>query len=113
MVVKKSCGKIFGADLTASERKAMEMEIRRQMAEIDRNNLREIDAIILWELHEQLGLGPERMKRFYRGFHKSLQKLLDRYEMEEIDQVWLCTQMLKDYGIDLDELAKECEYEQN
>lgn len=111
MIVKKSCGNIFGADLTAAERKAMEIEIRKQVAEFDRNNLREIDAIILWELHIQLGLGPERMKRFYKGFHKSIRELLERYELDDNDQVWLCTQMLKDYGIDLEEWMKEVDHE--
>ena len=109
MIVKKSCGKIFGVDLTATERKAMEMEIKRQMAEFDQKNLREIDAIILWELHEQFGFGPKRLKQFYQSFHERIKELINRYELEDSDAAWLCTQKLKDVeGIDLDEWAKEC-----
>ena len=41
MKVKKSGGKIFGADLTVAERKALNMEIKRQIAEYDRKNKKE------------------------------------------------------------------------
>lgn len=47
MRIKKAAGKIFGADLTAAERKAMNMEIERQLAEYTRAHGLEIDAIIL------------------------------------------------------------------
>ena len=33
MRIKKFGGKVFGADLSANERKAMNMEIQRQLAE--------------------------------------------------------------------------------
>ena len=56
MQIKKAGGKIFGASLTAAEQKAMNMEIQRQLVEYDRKNELELDAIILWELHTQLGL---------------------------------------------------------
>lgn len=36
MRVKKAGGKVFGAVLTAAERKAMDMEINRQIVEADR-----------------------------------------------------------------------------
>lgn len=55
MQIKKAGGKIFGASLTAAEQKAMNMEIQRQLVEYDRKNELELDAIILWELHTQLG----------------------------------------------------------
>lgn len=107
MLIKKSAGKIFGADLTASERKAMEMEIKRQMAEYDRKNIMEIDALILWELHEQLGFGEKRLKQFYDAFNERFYELIRRYEMEDSDGVWLCTKKLKDLGIDLEAWEKE------
>lgn len=50
MQIKKSRGKVFGASLTSAEKKAMDMEIQRQLIEYDRKNAREIDAIVLWEL---------------------------------------------------------------
>ena len=51
MRVKKVGGKVYGADFTAAERKAMNLEIERQLAEYSRKHANEIDAIILWQLH--------------------------------------------------------------
>ena len=108
MVVKKSNGKIIGVHLTSAEKKAMDMEIRRQIAEYDRKNYREIDAVILWQLHVQLGFGVTRLKKFYNDFGPALCQLIDRYEMDSEEGPWLCTQKLKDeLGIDLDEWEKE------
>ena len=107
MRVKKAFGKILGADLSSAEKKAMQIEIHRQIAEYDRNNLNEIDAVILWTLHEEYGWGRIRLKRFYKSVNTAIRKLLDRYEMDDSDSVWLCTYKLKEYGIDLDEWEKE------
>lgn len=103
MLVKKSGGKILGIRLNASERRAMETEIRKEFADYDRNNAMEIDALVLWVLHEVFGFGPTRLKRFHDTFVCELQELLRRYEMEECDQVWLCTHMLREYGINIEE----------
>ena len=101
MVIKKSGGKIFGASLTTAEQKAMDMEIRRQIAELDAKNDKEIDAIILWILHHKFGFGEIRLKRFHDNFIPEIKALIDRYEMEECDDAWLCTRMLKEDGIDI------------
>lgn len=107
MRIKKAAGNIFGADFTAAERKAIDMEIQRQLAEYDRKNMREIDAIFLWVLHEKLGLGHRRLKEFYNSFYAEMAELIRRYELEDTDNVWLCTYKLKEYGIDLEEWEKE------
>ena len=39
MQIKKSGGRVYGAILTNSEKKAMKMEIRRQLAEMDNQNI--------------------------------------------------------------------------
>lgn len=53
MQLKKAGGKVYGAVLTAAEKKAMDLEIQRELAEYDRKHIAEIDATILWVLHEQ------------------------------------------------------------
>lgn len=58
MIVKKAGGKIYGAQLTAAERKAMNIEINKQIAENEHKHMMEVDALVLWELHVQLGFGP-------------------------------------------------------
>ena len=55
MRIKKAGGKVFGAVLTAAERKAMDMEINRQIVEADRRYADDIDAMVLYTLHVHLG----------------------------------------------------------
>jgi len=107
MFIKKANGNIFGAVLTAAEQKAMNIEIQKGLAEYDKKHALEIDAIILWELRNQLGFGPKRLKRFYKNFSLALANLTKRYELEDQDNVWICTQKLKEYGIDVEEWDKE------
>lgn len=102
MRVKKAGGRVFGAELTAAEKKAMDMEIKRQLAEYDRKHAIEIKAITLWVLHEQLGFGEKRLKRFHDGFDAEVKALLERYQMDAEDDVWLCTRKLKEAGIDIE-----------
>ena len=70
MQVKKAGGKVYGAVLTAAEKKAMDLEIQRELAEYDRKHIAEIDATILWVLHEQFGL--RRLPRPYQRIGQPL-----------------------------------------
>lgn len=107
MVVKKLGGKVYGADFTAAEKKAIDLEIQRELAEYERKHINETDALVLYVLHEVFGFGAKRLKVFYERFDPELQKLLDRYEMDVSDETWLCTRKLKEIGIDIEEWAKE------
>lgn len=107
MIVKKSGGQIFGAHLTAAERKAMNLEIQRQLAEYDLKHELEIEALILWTLHDQFGFGPTRLKRFYDRFNSAVKALVSRYELEDTDDIWLCTHKLKEIGVDLENWSKK------
>ena len=62
MIVKKAGGKVYGADLTAAERKAMNIEIQKQLAEYTRKHALEIEWRFLWYLHEEYGFGLRRLK---------------------------------------------------
>jgi hypothetical protein len=105
--VKTAFGKIFGARLTASEQKAMDIEIKKQLAEWSRIHELEIEAMILWQLHEQFGFGPVRLKRFHKKFSENMDNLVARYQIADEDQAWLCTYKLDKYGIDLEEWSSE------
>jgi len=105
MFIKKSGGKIFGATLTSAERKAMNIEIEKQLAEYDRKHAIEIYAMLLWQLHEQLGFGKKRLERFFSNFVPAYEDLINRYEMdEESEVVWLFTYKLKELDVDVEEL---------
>lgn len=85
----------------------MDIEIKRQLAEYERAHQLELDAIILWVLHNQLGFGKKRLKRFYDEFASTVQELLKHYEMDSEDQSWLCTHKLKERGINIKDWQKE------
>lgn len=107
MKVKKTGGRVFGGVMSAAEKKAMDMEIQRQLAEYDQKHLAEIDAMILWVLHEQFGFGAKRLRRYYDAFRNAIDSLVDRYQMDKSDDIWLCTQMLKQIGVDIEEWHRE------
>jgi hypothetical protein len=107
MIIKKSGKTIFGAELTNAEQKAMEIEIRRQLADYTRKYRKELLAVVLWELRTQLGFGHDRLKQFYLKFEPAIQDMIERYELAESDADWLCTHKLEEYGVNLDEWDKE------
>ena len=84
---------IYHARLTPEERKAMDMEIKRQCAEYDKRNATEIDAMVLWILHQEFGFGPERLRRFHERFFAGMDALVKRYEK------------LREYGVDVESWA--------
>ena len=107
MHIKKSNGKVYGAEFTKAELKAIEMEARRALAEYERKNAIEIEAIVIRQLRRLTGWGETRLKRFYDGFDDELNKLIERYEMTEEDSPWLCTMDLKREGFDIEQWHKE------
>lgn len=106
-VFKKANGHIFGVSFNTKEQKAIDTEILRQCAEYDKKNADEVDALILWLLHEKFGFGKKRLRAFYDYFSTELDALVKRYEMGDEDKAWLCSRKLRDYGIDISEWNKE------
>lgn len=104
MRVKKTGGKVFGVELTANEKRAMDMEIRRQLTDYNNKNLDNIDALVLWTLHTEYGFGKKRLLKFYNAFNDLFYDLSKYYEFEDDKIPWLYTQKLKEYGIDIKEL---------
>ena len=106
-IFKKSNGRIFGVQFSTKEQKAVDAEILRQCSEMNRKNMNEVDACILWLLHEKFGFGYKRLKEFHDWFGKELEALAERYEMGQGDAIWLATRKLKEYGVDIEEWNKE------
>lgn len=107
MVVKKSGGYIYGAELNAAEQKALDMEARRQLAEYIRKNDLEIEALVIRQVRRRTGWGAVRLKRFYDDFNVDLANLIKRYEMGDDDAQWLCTRELKEEGFDIEQWHRE------
>lgn len=106
MMIKKAGGKIFGAILTTAERKAMEAEINRQIAEADRRYTNDLDAMILYTLSVHFGFGPKRLRRFWEAVTAEHQRLVRHYEMPD-DYPWLCREHLKRIGVDVEKWNAE------
>lgn len=106
MQIKKSGKHIYGAELTAAEKKAMNMEIARQLGEFTRKYHVEIECIFLRELR-QYGFGEKRLKRAFDDFGNDLDDLIARYELGEEDKLWLATQQMKAEGFDVEQWHRE------
>ena len=68
MRIKKHKGKVFGAELTAAEKKAIDIEIDRQIAEKDAQYAVDIDAMVLYTLMAHYGWKKKRLKKFWKVF---------------------------------------------
>lgn len=107
MQIKKSGGKVFGANLTAAERKAMNMEISRQLAEYSSKYELEIESMVLLMLREEFSFGEDRLKRAHKALTDGIDELVKRYQMEDEDAAWLCTYKLKEQGFDISKWNKD------
>ena len=101
MIVKKSMGKVIGAIFTNAEQKALEIEMRKQIHEQQRQYCNDKDALILYVLHAHLGFGKKRLREFYEAYSKELIKLTEYYEMPG-DEIYLARMKLKDIGVDIE-----------
>ena len=107
MRVKRSGKYITGADFSAAEKKAMNMEIARQLAEFTRKYKVEIESIYLRELRSSLGYGGVRLRRAFDKFGNDLDELIARYELGEEDKFWVAQESLKEEGFDVEKWHRE------
>lgn len=108
MIVKKINGKPYGVELTATERKAMQLEIRRQLAEANRKSSEDIDAMVLYTLLAGYGWKKKRLRKFWNTFKEVHKALCDYYLMDDPgDNEWLAHRKLKEIGVDVHEWYEE------
>ena len=62
-----------------------------------------VEAIILWQLHEQFGFGKKRLLQFYNATSGMIDGMLDYYCYDtDEDAIWICERKLREQiGIDL------------
>lgn len=110
MRVKKLYGKPYGVELTAAERKAMNLEINRQIAERDEKYKEDIDAMILYVLMVHYGWKKKRLRRFWKAFIAEHKALREFYQMDKPGEgEWLAHRMLKEIGVDVHQWYEEDE----
>ena len=93
--------------LSNREMLALDGSIREQIGQHIGKLKGNIEAIVLWQLHEQYGFGAKRLEAFLEGFQPALQELMDFYGVEGAEDVeFACVHNLKSIGFDTDKLGK-------
>ena len=64
-------------------------------------------AVCMMTLKTRFGFGKKRLKKFYIHFMNGINSLIDRYDMDDEDAIWLCTHKLKEYGLTVADLQNE------
>lgn len=90
--------------LTAKEEKIMLKEIKREIVAQRKEFFHDIDTMILWTLHVELGFGKKRLERFYHAVIRNYREMCKTFEM---DNPYPAECKLKEIGVDMDELRKE------
>lgn len=97
---------IIPRKMTNAEMKAMEGEIRKQIAASVGNLQKHIEAIVLWQAHVHFDLDVEELEAFLETFQPALQELKTFYEVEtEADTELACVYNLKAIGFDTSKLG--------
>ena len=99
-----SGNRIIRTKLSAKEKAAMAEEAKKIVAEEFLEHEKEELAVVAWRLHQRLGWGEKRISDFLRDFYTDLKQLNDYYQLGGTDTRWLCSQKLKDSGIDWDKI---------
>ena len=66
----------------------------------------DLTALVLWQLHTQLGFGKKRLMQFYEAFAPAIREMQDHYSAETADETnFVCRYKLKHQcGIDVKDL---------
>ena len=93
--------------MTNREMQALDGQIREQISVHIGLLKGNIEAIVLWQLHEQFGFGAKRLEAFLEGFQPALQELKAFYDVDGQEETELaCLHNLKSIGVDTDKLGK-------
>lgn len=92
--------------LSNKERKEIEREVRRQTGKNVKDLSLNLQAIVLWNLHEQLGFGQKRLIEFQRSFLPLIKQLQDFYMAEDAEETEfiLLYKLKNEVGVDVSQL---------
>ena len=98
---------IIPPKMTNAQVKALHGAIKQEISHsVDKLKVN-IEAIVLWQIHEQLGYGVKRLEAFLEGFRPALQELNDFYGLDNAEETeCACVHNLKSIGFDTDKLGK-------
>lgn len=101
MIVNRSGSKIFGAHLTKTEQKALDIEAKKAVLQCEEQYRADLDAAILYFLHTKYGFGVKRLREFWDGFNALHEEMIQHYMVESADAAWVCRDKLKQIGVDV------------
>ena len=108
MFFKKLNGKPYGVQFSATEQRALDKEIDRQIAERDEKYQADLDALILYVLMVTRGYKKKRLHDFWKDFIAVHKELQDFYKMDKAgDAEWFCHRELKKIGVDVRQWYEE------
>lgn len=91
--------------LSKKQQEILDAYVAKQIEEKKFEFLKATDAMILYSLHKNLGLGKKRLTDFFKTFINEYNNFVDEYDVEGN---WLAAYRLKEQvGLDIDELHKE------
>lgn len=92
--------------LSSKTRKAINDEINRQTGENVRNLSINLQALVLWAVHEEFDCGKKKLLQFQKKFLPLIQELQDYYQLENARETeFVCLHKLKnEVGIDVENL---------
>lgn len=97
--------KVRLSKLSCAQKAEIADEAQRQINKIMPMVVSNVEAIILWQLHEQCGFGKKRLMKFFNATAPMISGMLDFYGFKtDEDAIWLCKHHLKEIGIDVDSL---------
>ena len=93
-------------NITNRELRALRAEIDRQLTQNVENLSQNIQALILWQLREQLGWGKKRLLRFQKRFVPAIRELQEYYmTRSDAETDYICRYKLKsELGIDVSKI---------
>ena len=94
--------KPLGAELTAKEKRCLDIEVEKALRKQLEKVGNELDAAVLKILHEEFGFGIKRLRRFHRAYQAALREVIDFYELDDGDEQWLAVRWLREKGYDLE-----------
>lgn len=90
---------------TVNQKRIIRDEVRKQISESVPKLSADMTALVLWVLHEHLGFGKKRLKRFQDAFLPAIKELQDYYELPTAeDAQFLCRYKLEQIGYDVKEI---------
>lgn len=106
MFVKQRNGKVYGAVLTKKEQQALDIELHKQMLQVDKEYGVHMDALILYTLYKTEGWGKRKLRSFWESIKLEHDNLVKFYEMPGEFQ-WLALNKLKEIGVDVEAWNEE------